>query len=137
MINCLYAMQIPVQSAVYYMFPFSQLADSELDQASSGFEDCHFLLQQKTSADSTHTTAAPSINESLRVHKPQSLPDSLGLLFTKQLSEGGSAKTIKAPSISSNGSNKSGKLIMYYYLHMNVQLVDNVLWLAHECLVSW
>ncbi|XP_052246841.1 polycystic kidney disease 1 like 1-like [Dreissena polymorpha] len=97
--------------------------DSELDQASSGFEDCHFLLQQKTSADSTHTTAAPSINESLRVHKPQSLPDSLGLLFTKQLSEGGSAKTIKAPSISSNGSNKSvlqdrrkGRLFSELYL---------------------
>ncbi|KAL4222250.1 Polycystic kidney disease [Mactra antiquata] len=83
--------------------------NSELDQASSGFEDCSSLIRPKASVDSTHTTAAPSVNESTRVHKPQSLPDSLRI-STKLPSESDYVKTSKAPSISSSSSNKSSML---------------------------
>ncbi|XP_052802584.1 uncharacterized protein LOC128232845 isoform X2 [Mya arenaria] len=79
---------------------------SEMDQASSGFEDCSSLIRPKASMDSTHTTAAPSVNESTRVHKPQSISDSLAV-STKLPSEAGTVKTSKAPSISSTASNKS------------------------------
>ncbi|XP_053373889.1 polycystic kidney disease 1 like 1-like isoform X2 [Mercenaria mercenaria] len=81
----------------------------ELDQASSGFEDCSSLIRPKASVDSTHTTAAPSVNESTRVHKPQSLADSLRI-STKMPSESDFEKTSKAPSISSSTSNKSSVL---------------------------
>lgn len=88
----------------YYSSIFPGLP--ELDQASSGFEDCSSLIRPKASVDSTHTTAAPSVNESTRVHKPQSLADSLRI-STKLPSESDFEKTSKAPSISSSGSNKS------------------------------
>jgi len=78
----------------------------DVDQASSGFEDCGSVIRPKASVDSTHTTAAPSVNESTRVHKPQSLPDSLRI-STKPPSESDSVKTSKEPSISSSLSNKS------------------------------
>jgi hypothetical protein len=94
------------------------LGISELDQASSGFEDCSSLIRPKASVDSTHTTAAPSVNESTRVHKPQSLGDSLRI-STKLPSESDFEKTSKAPSISSTASNKSSgtSVLMPLYIY--------------------
>ena len=104
-----------VSSLLRYVSPSMQsgvslfTGPSELDQASSGFEDCSSLIRPKASEDSTHTTAAPSLAESMRTHKPQSIPDSLQT--SKPPSVLDDVKTYKAPSISSTGSNKSSGML--------------------------
>ncbi|KAL3831269.1 hypothetical protein ACJMK2_023042, partial [Sinanodonta woodiana] len=83
---------------------------SELDQASSGFEDASSLLRPQASADSTRTTAAPSVAESMKTHKPSSLnnSDRTNVLCPSSTD---SVKTSKAPSVSSCGSQKSAVMM--------------------------
>ena len=97
---------------------------SELDQASSGFEDCSSLIRPKASVDSTHTTAAPSLAESMRTHKPQSIPDSLQT-NSKPPSVTDNVKTYKAPSISSAGSNKSSGMLQLVELELMLTLLHS------------